>query len=601
MNFVTRQGHEVERTKGDPGALRDYRNRVRSAATMMESLAEMIDSFTAGKVQGEGFTVAAIRQNAGENSRILAEAAKLFDAGGAAHGGYSTALEQNQSETSLQALTVEMKHITLVAAEDALATALPEEKPLKQAIRDECQRQFDAALDQFDKLVDQNYDDQNLYSEQIREAAAKFHEETRAIDGFDAAAGVMSVIAGVAAVAALVFGGPIGALAWGAGAVSAGMMAKLWLDGERPTSDLLLEAAGVVPIVGIFGDAARLGKGVSLVDDMAGIKAAGIEITMSPEAARAMRRDAVDWAQRANAATPPDAAVPLNRVTGNQPLFSTVPKQHPVRGGTTQINDFSTKNLQSIRASLPPEKLNDPRFDPTHPGYFGISRGEGISGPVQPNASPSVSGLTNKGALIDGDIPAELRPYIEGPDSPLVLDYGKLRVRDTVHIEVPGAKSPDMAAELDRQLALTENGTNDTSVRDALRQLEQYRGKADRIDPHSTWKSNMIEAYVADEVSRGGVADVARAEAKARFANMAGIHSPDQVGGGDGFGVAGWGTTGTNGAISQVWPSTTAGYAQAVRSRLEAAGIPESLWDDIRMNVQFDIADIKRARVADGG
>ena len=138
-------------------------------------------------------------------------------------------------------------------------------------------------------------------------------------------------------------------------------------------------------------------------------------------------------------------------------------------------------------------------------------------------------------------------------------------------------------------------------MRDALRQLEQYRAKPDRLDPHGGWKGNMIDAYVADEVARGGDAAAARAEAQARFANMAGIHSPDQVGGGDGFGVAGWGTQNANGAIGGMWQDIRSDYALAVRNQLESAGIPESLWDDIRMNVQFDFADINRARIGTGG
>ena len=621
MGFITRADHVVERTKGDPGELRGYRADVRAAATLMESLAEMIDSVSDGRVQGDGFTVAAVRQNAGENSTILRAASEMFDRGGAAHGRYAAALEQNQADTSLQMIVISTKHELLVAAQAALDAAPPELKPPLVVTRDRAEDAFNMALDAFDRLVEQNFDDQTSCGSAVMEAAGAFHLATKSIDGYAAASNIMAGIAAVAGIVSLALGGPVVAgVAWTAGAVSAGLMAKLWLDGERSTGDMLIETAGIVPIVGLFGRATsglRAAEAVADVADAAGVAriggmgdesldliralsdgtaAARIEVRMTPEAATHMRRESAEWAREANRKVPTNATVPQNLDAGGQPLFSTVELQHKIRGGTTQVHDFSVENLQSIRASLPEEKLNHPRFDPTHPEYFGVARGgSGISGPVLPNASPSVTELTNKGALINGQLPDELAPLITGPDSPLVLDYGVLRVRGITEIDVPASFASRDSDEMLRQLALTENGTNDTSVRDALAQLEEYRAKTHRIDPHSAWKQNMNLAFINDEASRG--VSVTMEEARRRYSDLAGIHSPDQVGGGDGYGVAGWGHTHENGRLGSMWQHVRGNYASTVRQQLESAGIPEGLWDDIRMNVQFNLSDVDRARV----
>ncbi|MGO1393072.1 polymorphic toxin type 15 domain-containing protein [Agrococcus casei] len=623
MGFITRSDHVVERTKGDPGELQRYRADVGSASSLMESLAEMIDSFTDGRVQGDGFTVAAIRQNAGENSTILRAAAEMFDRGGAAHGRYAAALQQNQTETSMQKMVIAAKHAVLMAAEAALAAATtPESKLACQKARDIAQEEFDRARDAFDRLVERNFDDQASCGSAVQDAANAFHEATKSVDGYSAASNIMAGIAAVAGIVALVLGGPIVAgVAWTAGAVSAGLMAKLWLDGERSTSDMVLETAGIVPFVGVFGDAARgmgsLDAAADVVDAAGvarlgnlgqdgkvlwkipdGVAAAGIELRMTPEVARQMRREAADWAREANEAVPKNAAVPLNVANQGQPLFPTVDANHPIRGGSAVLHDSSFESLQARRAALSPEQLNDPRYDPSHPEFLGIARGGGgVSGPVLPDASPSVSGLTNKGSLVNGHIPDELAPLIEGPNSPLVLDYGTLRLRGITEIDVPASYGVRDMAELDRQLALTENGTNDISVRDGLAQLEEYRAKTHRLDPHSTWKSNMIQARVDDEVARGVDPAEALAAAKERFGGRAGIHSPDQVGGGNGYGVAGWGDSYENGKIGQMWQGIREDYAAQVRSQLESAGIPESLWDDVRMHVRFNVADVSDARV----
>lgn len=670
---------EVMRTPGSPETLSAYGARVDQTAQMMRAIADMIDDFTQGRVVGEGFSVAAIRRHAGDNARLLRAAADMFDAGGRAHTGYADALFMNALQTQAMIMPINAARAALKAAQAAAAAAAgtPEQAAAEAAVR-AAEEELKALHERFDDLVRLNHSSQDSYANVLTDCTAEFVDELGSIGQFSDAANLAAGVAALAGVMALIFGGPLGAVAYGAGAVSAAMMAKLWLSGERSTTDLVLEAVGIVPFgllavegvqagarlvdllqglpvsPGVIAQLDGLGllrhlpteladDGLRLLDGpFGGLEAAavvpgaagasrlpsgvprvsttayGIPVVeglvrsnapspvLAPAAAKVMQRESAELAAQARHAV--DSAKIFRPRLGAPatPDLPTELRRNPLRGYDEVVADISVERIVAQRSALTPEQLGDARVDPTALDYWGQTRGHSmVTGPVMTDSMPSLTGLTNKGTLIDGVLPEQLRPFVHGPDSPVIVEPGRLRLREEIVIHVPEPRNGAGLAELQRQYDIYETANNNNSVRDLIQQAENYQGK-NRLDPHSSWKKNIIDATGLDERRRAEALaasegrELTRAQAEAiqqqaaaakrnEFASQSGLHSPDQFFGGSGHNVTGWGTQDGNRAISQHLQNVRGEYTSRLRSILSDGGVPPELWDDIRPRLRFEI------------
>lgn len=237
-----------------------------------------------------------------------------------------------------------------------------------------------------------------------------------------------------------------------------------------------------------------------------------------------------------------------------------------------------------------PERLwNDPRYDPAHPHYDSIPRGEhGNIGTVNPDV-PSSSGLTHSGRLTDGQVPAELQPYVDS--GKIVVDDGVLRLAEPAQIEFSRNLPEHDLAEFERQVGLQERALNQMSAEEWSRNVDQFTGRVDNQAAYRRTQVTLLAHRLREEF--GLSARDARAQARATLADQDPLHGPDQRPGGNPDQFTGMGDAGVNRSIGSQWSSS--GLAEQMRLQLEqrlmASGVPPHLFGDVRITVDLTVRD----------
>lgn len=243
-----------------------------------------------------------------------------------------------------------------------------------------------------------------------------------------------------------------------------------------------------------------------------------------------------------------------------------------------------------------PSHYNDPRYDPADYRYDGQPRGEhGNIGTVNPDV-PSSSGLTLSGRLDPpGVVPEALRPFVD--NGTLTVDHGVLRLSDEVQVDFTRRNPNHDLTEFQRQGEMQMQSLKQQTVAD-------WDARLDNFEQNGRSEAAAQKAYREQQIQLRADAIIARADheispaqalaqAKQELKGTAALHGPDQRPGGNPLQFTGLGDAGVNGAYGWGWEH--GGQADILREamdvRLERSGIPEHLWDDVRMNVKLVVHD----------
>ncbi|GEA88037.1 polymorphic toxin type 15 domain-containing protein [Cellulomonas cellasea] len=281
-----------------------------------------------------------------------------------------------------------------------------------------------------------------------------------------------------------------------------------------------------------------------------------------------------------NAAPTDGTAAPANGAPhGNAPDWD----------GNT-VRDRSRFGPRPDVADVPVELRGDPRFDPAHPHYDAVPRGEhGNVGTENPDV-PSDSGLTNSGRLIDPDvIPEDLRPYVE--DGTVVVDNGVLRLAEDVAAtpfeRTDAAHDP---VEFARQLDLQQRAINQMSLHDWTSRFDSFTRRLDNQGQYRSFLARIIADRL--QAQQPGLSRTqAMIDARARLAGQDPLHGPDQRAGGNPWQFTGMGDDGVNRSIGSQWKKRSDVLRRGVGSAIRRSGLPPELWGDVRMNVRLTLVD----------
>lgn len=243
---------------------------------------------------------------------------------------------------------------------------------------------------------------------------------------------------------------------------------------------------------------------------------------------------------------------------------------------------------------VPQQFWNDPRYDPSHPHYDSIPRGEhGNIGTIDPDV-PSQSGLTHSGRLIDGVVPDELKPYVDS--GKLVVEDGVLRLAEPARIEFTRANPSHDFAEFERQVDLQERALNQMNAHDWAENADSFTERMNNQGSYRRGQVTMLAERLREEFGLSN--REARAQARAALSGQDPLHGPDQRPGGDPYQFTGMGDAGVNRSIGSQWGSS--GLAEdmirQLKLQLGHSGVPENLLGDIRITVELTVKDTVGAR-----
>lgn len=247
-----------------------------------------------------------------------------------------------------------------------------------------------------------------------------------------------------------------------------------------------------------------------------------------------------------------------------------------VRGGAPDVSD------------VPLERRGDPRYDPTHPHYDGTPRGEhGNVGTVDPD-TPSTSGATLSGRLIDPDVvPEALRPYVDA--GTVVNDNGVLHLAQDVEITFERKQAKHDLAEFERQIDLQERALNQMTLEDWTGRMDSRGNRIDNQEAYRRHLAGLIADRLVEE--RGMSRPDAVAEARRQLQGQHPLHGPDQRAGGNPEQITGMGDGPINSSIGSQWRNNADLLEFEVADALLDAGIDPAFRGDIRMNVRLRLVD----------
>lgn len=148
-------------------------------------------------------------------------------------------------------------------------------------------------------------------------------------------------------------------------------------------------------------------------------------------------------------------------------------------------------------------------------------------------------------------------------------------------------------AEYERQVKNQEEGLNNISLYDYIKNRERYKENGRDVDVGGQAQEKARQEARADRIAenrRNGMnREDAEKEADDWLNTQAALHDPDQIAGGDAANVTGMGDKEINSSIGSQWQYRIEAVDSAVQKYVEENGLTEEELKNVYMNVKLEV------------